>query len=81
MIHIVESNCHIERDKHCLVSRLFSLEAGSIVGGDLRQCSACRVLRPKATSSRVEKDVCQYCWQKKLFQRFGRVLTDVTKKQ
>ena len=50
----------------------FSLEAGTNVGGDRRQCSACRVFRPKATMSRVERDVCQYFGLHNFFQRFGR---------
>ena len=50
----------------------FFEEAGSNVGGDRRQCSACRVFRPKATLSRVERDVCQYFLQQELFKRFGR---------
>ena len=72
MVLIVECSCQIERDEHCSMSRLISWEAGSNVGGDRRQCSACRVFRPKATLSRLEKDVCQYSWQHEFFQRFGR---------
>ena len=72
MVHFVECNRQIERVEHCSVSRLFSWEAGSNVGGDRRLCSACRVFRPKAMLSRVERDVCQYFGQQELFQRFGR---------
>ena len=72
MVHIVEFSCQMESDDHCSVSRLFSRGAGSNVGGDRRQCSACRVIRPKAMLSRVEMDVCQYFGQQELFQRFGR---------
>ena len=57
MVHIVECSCQIERGEQCSVSRLFSREAGSNVGGDYRQCSACRVFRPNAVLSRVERDV------------------------
>ena len=52
------------------MSRLF-LVAGSNTGGDRRQCSACRVLRPKAMLSRVDMDVCLYFGQQEFFQRFG----------
>ena len=72
MVHIVECSCQIERDKHGSMSRFFSLKAGSNVGGDRRQCCACRVFRPKAMLSRVERDVCQYFGQQNIFQRFGR---------
>ena len=34
MIHIVERSCQIERNECCSMSQLFSLEAGSFVGGD-----------------------------------------------
>ena len=71
MVHIVEWSRQIERNEHCSVRQIFSREAGSNVGGDRLQCSACRVFRPKAMLSRVEMDVCQYFWQQKLFQRYG----------
>ena len=67
MVHIVECCCLIERDEHCSVSRLFSREACRNFGADRRQCSACRVSRPKAMLSRVERDVCQYVGQQELF--------------
>ena len=41
MVHIVECSCQIEHIEYCLESHLFSREAGSSVGGDCRQCSAC----------------------------------------
>ena len=50
----------------------FVLRSPDNVGGDRRQCSACRVFRPKAMLSRVEKDVCHYFGQQEFFQRFGR---------
>ena len=60
MVQIVECSCQIERDEHCSMSWPFSSEAGRNVGGDRRQCRACRVFRPKAMLRRVERDVCQY---------------------
>ena len=72
MDHVVESSCQIERDELCSVSRLFSREAGSNVGGDRRQCSACRVFRPKVMLSRLERNVCYNYGQQELFQCFGR---------
>ena len=38
MVHIVECSSQIDRDEYCSVSRLFSWEASSNVGGDRRQC-------------------------------------------
>ena len=72
MVRIVECSCQIERDEYCLVSRLFSRQAGSNDDGDRRQCSACRVFRPKAMLSRMERDVCQYFGQQEVLQRFDR---------
>ena len=72
MVHIIECSCRIERDKHRSMSRLFSCEASSNVVGDRRQYSACRVIRPKAMLSRVEKDVFQYFGQQEFLQRFVR---------
>ena len=63
VVHIVECSCQIERAEHCSVSRLFSREASSNVGGDHRQCSACLVFRPKAMLGKAERDVCQYFGQ------------------
>ena len=57
MVLIVECD---ERDEHCSVSRLFSCDAVSNFGVDRRQCSACRMFRPKAVLSKVEMDVCQH---------------------
>ena len=37
MVHNVEWSCQIERDEYCSVSRHFSSEVGSNVGGDRRQ--------------------------------------------
>ena len=71
-VHIVECCFRIEREEHCTVSRLFSRETGSNVGGDRRQSSACRVFLPKVMLSRLELDVCQYFEQLKLYRRFGR---------
>ena len=73
MVHIAEYSCRIEGDEHCSVSLLFQREAGSIGSGDRRQCSVCRVFRPKAILSRVERDVCQYFGQQVFFQRLGRL--------
>ena len=48
MVHIFERSWQVVRDEHFSVSRHFSWEAGSNVGSDRRQCSACRVFRPIA---------------------------------
>ena len=67
--HIVECSCQIEREECCSVNRCSTFDAGRNVGGDRRQCSACRVFRPNAMLSRVEMDVYQYFWQQEFFQR------------
>ena len=72
MVHNDECSCQIERYMHCSMSRYFSCEADTNVGGDRRQFCACRVFRPKAMLSRVEWDACQYLWRQELFQHFGR---------
>ena len=72
LVNIDECSCQIERVEYCSVSWFFSYEAGSNDGGDRRQCSAYRVLRPKPMLSRLERDVCQYFWQQEFFQRFDR---------
>ena len=53
MVHIVECSYQIKREEYCSVSRLFPWEVGSDVGGDYRQCSACRVF---SAGSHVEQD-------------------------